>query len=144
MKETDTLVQNQYQNLPKRLQEYVLADTTRSQIRELLKDQPLQKVQIDTFGVEVMLVLLQLQSIGGFAMNIKHNMQISMQRADEIARNTKRAIFLPVQDYLIADDTINKEDGKSKITNNIAKPIDKTTCPHHQKKKRVRKMWSKK
>ena len=65
----------------------------------------LQQHQADAFGVEVMLVLLRLQSVGSFALNLRRNMQISQSRAEELARQVKKILFLPVERFLVTHDT---------------------------------------
>jgi len=128
----DDIIKKQKNNIPQELQEYLNTPDLAQKIEAILENQPLQQEQIDAFGVEVMLVLLQFQSIGSFSMNIKQGLQISGQRADEIARRTKQAIFLPIIDFLIADDSIDGDEEPPKVTNDIMKPGQITNQIHNE------------
>ena len=133
MDETDKLLQERFEGAPEELREYISSPETREKLDQVLEGQPLQNKQRSAFGIEVMLVFLGIQSLGSFAMNIKHSMQISQSRADEIARNAKQALFTPVLEYLNANDTAdNTETGPIASTDIVApKRTESTAEPKH-------------
>lgn len=116
----DDEIKQQLQTLPQELRAYIASDKTHQKIEALLEGQPMDEAQKEAFGLEVMLVLLRLQSIAGFAMNIKHNMQIAQSRADELARTVKQVIFTPIQDMLVTDETTAQEN--TQTTGDIVPP----------------------
>ncbi len=121
----EEVIREQYNKLPDILKQHVRSAILVENIEEILKDHPLQQVQKNAFGVEVMLVLLQLESVEEFTVNIKHNMEIAMKRAEEISKKTKRLIFLPVQEHLIQRAYVEEEENNSR-TDDIVAPTPQT------------------
>ena len=116
----DEIVKKQFTVIPDVLKQHIASSALDENIEEILKDHPLQNVQKDAFGLEVMLVLLQLESIESFTINIKQSMEIAMKRAEEISQKTKQLIFLPIQEYLIEKSTIEGGASDGVVSDGVA------------------------
>jgi|GEM_PF-4250839 len=129
----DDIIKQQYREIPDILRQYINSAAFDTNIEEILKEHPLQQVQIDAYGVEVMLVLLQLESVESFTANIKHNMEIALRRAEDISKKTKQLIFLPIQEHLIqrvhAEETTGDGVAGDGVIHNSISEQDTTRAP---------------
>jgi len=89
-------INEQFKQLPKKLQDYIHASDFRNKIKNILEGQPLETAQYDAFENEVMLVLMRLEDTNSFTSNVRHNVQISRERAEKLSRVTMQKIFIPV------------------------------------------------
>lgn len=100
MDNVDETIKEQFKQLPKKLQDFIRAPNFRKKIKSILEGQPLDQVQCDAFENEVMLVLLRLEDINSFTVNVHHNVQISRERAEKLSRASTQKIFMPVTEML--------------------------------------------
>ena len=115
----EDIIREQYKKIPGVLKEYIDDPMLDAHIDEIMNEHPLQQVQKDAFGVEIMLVLLQLESVEEFTVNIKHGMEIAMKRAEDISKRTKQLIFAPLQDFLIQRAVVEGESVEGGITDGV-------------------------
>ena len=100
MDNVDETIKEQFKQLPKKLQDFIRAPNFRKKIKSILEGQPLDQVQCDAFENEVMLVLLRLEDINSFTVNVHHNVQISRERAEKLSRASMQKIFMPITEML--------------------------------------------
>ena len=100
MDNIDTTIKERFKELPKKLQDFILAPDFGEKIKSISASQPLDQVQSEAFENEIMLVLLRIEDINSFTANVHHNVQITRERAEKLSRATMQKIFMPVTEML--------------------------------------------
>lgn len=125
----EELIEQQFKIIPDVLKDYFQSDELFDDIDKVLRDQPLQDTQKDAFTIEAMLVLLCLESIDMFTVNIKHGMEIAIMRAEDISRKAKKIMFLPRQEYLVQHvSEISNAEGNSAGDGVVQQPQEKNSA----------------
>lgn len=115
------IIETQVQKLPVDLLKYLSSEELEEKITSLQKGQPLQQKQSNVFKTEVMLVLIRLQAVDTFTSNIRHNMEISIERAEKLSKKVKQQIFAPVEQFLILKQSTENID-ETGVTDGITTP----------------------
>ncbi len=109
MKYTAEQIQNKFNSLPKSLQRAILSAQVEEKMIVIAKKHGLHFDQTDALIDESRLVMLGLKSSKNYVENIQKAVEISEQKAVEIAHDIDEQIFKEVKEYLMTESVLQKD-----------------------------------
>jgi len=100
MYESKEILKNQFKKLPKDIQDAILAVDLRSKMQFITKKNNLHIDQAETLENEAVFVMLGLEHPGNLVANIAKHVEVSEEKAEAIAEDLNREIFLKVRESL--------------------------------------------
>ena len=100
MYESKEILKNQFKKLPKDIQDAILAVDLRSKMQFITKKNNLHIDQAETLENEAVFVMLGLEHPGNLVANIAKHVEVSEEKAEVIAEDLNREIFLKVRESL--------------------------------------------
>lgn len=119
MNETKEILRNQFKRLPKDLQDAILALDLRAKMQFITKKNNLHIDQAGALENETVFVMLGLEHPDDLIYNIAKHMEVSKQKAEVIAEDLNREIFLKVRDSLKKIFEERNAEGSSFLANNL-------------------------
>lgn len=100
MNDTKEILKNQFKKLPKDIQDAILAVDLRSKMQVITKKNNLHIDQAGVLENEAVFVLLGLEHPSGLVANIAKHAEVSEEKAEAIAEDLNREIFLKIRESL--------------------------------------------
>ena len=100
MYESKEILKNQFKKLPKDIQDAILAVDLRSKMQFITKKNNLHIDQAETLENEAVFVMLGLEHPDNLVANIAKHVEVSEEKAEAIAEDLNREIFLKVRESL--------------------------------------------
>ncbi|MBM2817522.1 MAG: seg [Parcubacteria group bacterium] len=100
MYESKEILKNQFKKLPKDIQDAILAVDLRSKMQFITKKNNLHIDQAETLENEAVFVMLGLEHPENLVANIAKHVEVSEEKAEAIAEDLNREIFLKVRESL--------------------------------------------
>lgn len=112
MDDTQKIIQEQFQKLPKSLQDAILAVDLHDKMKVISEKHKLLIDKAAIFENETMLIMLGLESHTDYTDNLKKELRISDEQAQEIAKDVNEQIFLPIRESLKEMENKNIEEAE--------------------------------
>ncbi len=100
MNETKEILRNQFNKLPKDIQDAILSVDLRSKMELITRKNNLHIDQAGDLENEVVFVMLGLEHPGNLVSNIAKDIEVSEEKAEAIAGDLNREIFLKIRESL--------------------------------------------
>ena len=100
MYDTKEILKDQFKKLPKDIQDAILAVDLRSKMQFITKKNNLHVDQAETLENEAVFVMLGLEHPDNLVANIAKHVEVSEEKAEAIAEDLNREIFLKVRESL--------------------------------------------
>lgn len=114
MDETKEILINQFNKLPKDVQDAILSVNLRSKMQFITKKNNLHIDQAEALENETVFVMLGLEHPANLVANIAKNLEVSEEKAAAIAGNINDEIFLKIRESLKKIFEERKEEGEEK------------------------------
>jgi hypothetical protein len=99
-KTTQEIIEEQIQKLPKDVREAIISVDYNKKLEEIVKRQKILIDQAAKLETETSLVMIGLEPISSYINNLKDNLDLTSERAAEIARDVNETIFKPIRNSL--------------------------------------------
>lgn len=113
MDDTQKIIQEQFKTLPKTLQDAILTADLPGKMKMISEKHKLHIDKAAIFENETMLIMLGLENHTDYADNLKKEMGISDEVAQEITKDVNDQIFLPIRESLKEMENKNIEEAET-------------------------------
>ncbi len=94
------ILKEQFEKIPENLQEAILTIDSNEELQEIVEDYDLHIDKSKELMNEISLIMLGLKKSKNFNGNIKKQLNISQERANEITKEVDKEIFVPIRESL--------------------------------------------
>ena len=127
MDDTQKIIQEQFKKLPKSLQDAILAIDLHDKIKMISEKHKLLIDKAAIFENETMLIMLGLENHTDYTNNIRKELEITDEQAQEITKDVNEQIFLPIRESLKEIENKNIEEAQKESEQDAVQEIAQET-----------------